>query len=273
MIRAYKKSGIAAGWMRIVMAALLLAACPAPAAAQSVRQERRDINAGNSFYKDGKYAEAIMKYKEALNANGQSDVAKFNLGLSQIRMSERGGAKTEKDSVSQQLYNQGVALMTQVAQIGAAKADLSSKANYNLGNLRFDQEDYAGAISFYKQALRLNPGYVNARRNLRIAQLRQQEQQQDKNDPNQDRNKDQDKDKDKDQDKDQNQQDQQNQDQQNQQDRKDKQDQQQQAENELSRQAAEQILNAVENNEAQTRAKQGTGEKKSTAAGQPLRQW
>ncbi|WP_305377243.1 tetratricopeptide repeat protein [uncultured Duncaniella sp.] len=272
MIRAYKKSGIAAGWMRIVMAALLLAACPAPAAAQSVRQERRDINAGNSFYKDGKYAEAIMKYKEALNANGQSDVAKFNLGLSQIRMSERGGAKTEKDSVSQKLYNQGVALMTQVAEIGAAKADLSSKANYNLGNLRFDQEDYAGAISFYKQALRLNPGYVNARRNLRIAQLRQQEQQ-DKNDQNQDRNKDQDKDKDKDQDKDQNQQDQQNQDQQNQQDRKDKQDQQQQAENELSRQAAEQILNAVENNEAQTRAKQGTGEKKSTAAGQPLRQW
>lgn len=256
--------------IRVCLAFLALLFLICPAQAQSVRQERRDINSGNALYKEGRYAEAIRKYKEALAVNENSDVAKFNLGLSQVRMAGKGEKEQTRDSVSQQLYNQGVQLLTQVAGIGAKKADLSSKANYNLGNLRFEQEDYAGAINFYKQALRLNPGYENARRNLRIAQLRQQDQQQDKNDDKQDQNKDQNKDQDQNQDQnqDQDKQDEQNQDQQDR-----NQDQQPPAENEMSPQAAEQILNAVENNEAQTRARQGTGDKKASGARQNRRKW
>lgn len=254
--------------MALGVMALLFLMWPAVAQGQSVRQERRDINSGNALYKEGRYPEAIKKYKKALAVNENSDVAKFNLGLTQVRMAGTGGKEQTRDSVAQQLYNQGVQLLTQVAGIGGKKADLSSKANYNLGNLRFEQEDYAGAINFYKQALRLNPGFDNARRNLRIAQLRQQEQQQDKNDNQQD--KDQDKDQNKDQ---QDKQDQQNQDQQQDQDQQDQDQQDQQpAENEMSQQAAEQILNAVENNEAKTRARQGNGEK-AAGSHQSVRKW
>lgn len=265
---------------RLSVLVLLILASVAQVSGQSLRQERRLINAGNDLYGEGKYAEAIRKYKSALETNAESDVARFNLGLAQIRQSERSG-KQEKDSVSSALYAQGSQLLEQVAQLGVRKADLSSKANYNLGNLQFEKEDYGGAIRYYKQALRLNPSFENARRNLRIAQLRLQNQQDDKNDDKQDQNKDQNQDQqdqNKDnQDKNQDQQDR-NQDQQDQNNdrNKDQQNQQQDQprENEINPQAAQQILNAVENNEARTRARQGSNNgEKAVGAGGRQRKW
>ncbi|MDE5552809.1 MAG: tetratricopeptide repeat protein, partial [Muribaculaceae bacterium] len=68
--------------------------------ARSNRAERIAINKGNKMAKDGKLAEAVKLYREALNANPQSDVARFNLGLTQINLSK---AVQNNDSVSQRL--------------------------------------------------------------------------------------------------------------------------------------------------------------------------
>ena len=258
--------------IRLALAILFVVGGLSTARAQSVRKERRAINAGNELYGEGKYAEAIREYKSALEINGGSNVAKFNLGLTQIRMSDRSG-KQEKDSLSSALFSQGTQLLEEVAAIGDKNADLSSKANYNLGNLQFEKEDYGAAIRYYKQALRLNPSFENARRNLRIAQLRQQNQQDDKNDDKQDKNQNQDQNKDQDQNQDQNKDQDQNRDQEQKQDQQNQQ-QDEPKENEIHPEAARQILNAVENKEAQTRARQGNNKgEKAVGAGGMQRRW
>lgn len=137
------------------------------------------------------------------------------------------------------------------SKYGASKPVLASRANYNLGNLAFSNEDYQSALGLYKQALRLNPDDNDARRNLRITQLKLQNQNQDKDKDknqkqNQDQNKDQDKDQNKDKDKDQNKD-------QNKEDKQDKQNQPQQNNSGMSPEAAKQILQAMENKENQTR--------------------
>ncbi|MDE6811808.1 MAG: tetratricopeptide repeat protein [Muribaculaceae bacterium] len=236
-----------------------------PVYSQSTRKDRRLIDAGNTLYRQQKFAEAKVKYREALNLNPSGDVAKFNLGLCDIRMAE---SVKDNDSISSKLHTEAVQYLSEVAGKGKENPGLASKANYNMGNLQFQGENYREAINLYKQALRLDPSLNDARRNLRIAQLKlQQQENEDKNKDKQD--KDQEQDKEDQQDRQDNQQDQDQQDQ-NQQDKKDQQE--QPKDNEISQQAAQQILNAVENNEQRARQSNNKGEK-AQGNGSHLKKW
>jgi len=165
-------------------------------------------------------------------------------------------------------------LLSLVAARAKDKPGIASKANYNLGNLEFNRKDYAKAISYYKQALRINPDDDAARKNLRIAQKQLQNQDKNKNDrQNQDKQN---------QDK-QDQEDKQNQDKQDQEDKQDQQNQQDRQNNdrqqpkdkEISQQTASRILQAVDNKEAQTRAKVNRATKgdKSAGSGRSRKRW
>lgn len=247
----------------------LLAICFAfPGFTQSVREERRLIMAGNKLYVERKFKEAASKYKEAMGVNQASAVAMYNLGMANIRQ-----VVNPKDSsdASATLLNNGVKLLNDVAKMAKEKPGLASKANYNLGNLEFNRENYAEAISHYKQSLRIDPKDANAKKNLRIAQLKLKQQEQDKNkdqnkeqdnNKDKDQNKDQNKDKDKDQNKDQNKDE-------NKDNDKDKQD------GKIDRQTASQILQAIDNKESQTRARVNRANKgeKSEAAARRIKKW
>lgn len=219
----------------------------------STRADRRLITEGNRLYKEGKFSNAAKKYEEALQINPSSPVAKYNLGLSQIKQVANPKDTTQRNK---ELLDKASKNLAAVAGLSGDHISLASKANYNLGNLSFNMEDYESAIKFYKQSLRLNPDADNARKNLRIAQLKQQNQDQNKDDK-QDQNKDQEQQQDKDQNKDQN--------------KDQKREQQQQ--NQMNQQTADQILQAMENREAAVRAKFNASKAEKSTHNKSLKNW
>lgn len=213
----------------------------------ATRKERQLILDGNKLFNRKKYREAMSKYQGAMKDNPKSAVAPFNFALAQIGVAR---AMKGQDSVARTMVRNSADLLQGVARRGIKRNNLSSKAYYNLGNIAFNAQDYSQAVDAYKNALRLNPADNNARRNLRIAQLKKQ--QNDKN--NKDKNKDKDK-----------------KDRQDKQDKQDRQNQppqpqqQPQQRPKLDNQTSEQILQAIERKENQTRARQGKPQQQSSS--------
>ncbi|MCH5239513.1 MAG: tetratricopeptide repeat protein [Muribaculaceae bacterium] len=231
----------------------------------STKKERNHITKGNKLYEEGKFKEAQSQYRDALEENPASIVGRYNLGLTEIQI---GSNPNDTSATAKKMMESGIKNMEQVANLGGRRPDLASKANYNLGNVAFNSQDFQKAIDYYKKSLRLNPEDDNARRNLRIAQLKiqnqdqnqdqqDQEDQQDQQEDNQDQNQDQEQNQD------------QNQDQQDNQDN-----QQEQQPQSLNQQTAEQILNAIENKENQTRARvAGQNAEKSRQRNRNKKNW
>ena len=238
---------------------------PSPAADKGpkmTKQERVCLRNGNKLYEKKRYAEAEVEYRKALQANPASEKAQFNLATALMRQ----GSVTSQENDDKNPMKQAEGLLTNLAK-GAQDKRLRGKACYDLGNIAYGRQDYGKAVEFYKHALRCNPDDDQARDNLRLAQLKKQQQDQNKDknqDQNKDQNKDQDQNKDKNQDqnKDQNKdnqdqnKDKQNQDKQNQnqqnQDKQDQQQQQQQQQGGMSQQNAEQVLKAMQDRERAT---------------------
>lgn len=247
----------------IIICLLTMILSPGEAMAQSVRKERIAITEGNKLFVERKFKESAEKYKEAIKINESSAVGHYNLGLAQIKQVSNPQDTTPKNK---ELLDNARKNLNAVAALGMHKPGLASKANYNLGNLAFNSKDFKNAVLFYKQALRINPNDESARKNLRIAQKNIQNQDQDKN---QDKNKEQNKEDNKEQ----NQQDQNNNQNKDQNQDQNKQENKQQPE--INQQAADQILQAVDNKENQTRARVQKASKgdKSVAGGSARRKW
>lgn len=235
----------------------------------STKKERNHITKGNKFYEEEKFKDALKEYQEALEENPSSIVGKYNLGLTEIRI---GSNPNDTSETAKKILANGMQKMEQVANLGIQRPDLASKANYNLGNVAFNSEDYQKAINYYKQSLRLNPEDDSARRNLRIAQLKIQNQDQQDQDQNQDQEQEQNQDQEQQDQQDQDQK--QDQDQEQNQDEEQNQDQQNEQPQSMNPQTAEQILNAIENKENQTRARvAGQNAEKSRQRNKNKKNW
>ena len=225
------------------------------------QSEKKMVREGNSQFDEGKYSEAEIEYRKALDQKPGYYKGTFNLG----------DAMYEQEN-----YEESGKLFTEVAE-GVHPDEQKANAWYNLGNSLMKEQKYKESVEAYKNALRLKPTDQDAKYNLAYAQkkIKDQQQQQQKQDQNKDQNKDKNKDQDKDknknkdqnkdkdkkdqdkQDQDKNKQDQdkkdQNQDQQN----KDQGDQQkdknqQQQPQQISKEDAQRMLEALENDEKKT---------------------
>ena len=223
----------------MVAVLILMLASPVMLQAQS---DRSEVRAGNREFKKGEFREAELDYKRALEEDSTSVTAKYNLGNALY--------KTESYSEAE-LYLKG--LGDSLKSVSASKA---SDCFHNSGNLALKQKKYQEAVDAYKESLRLEPDNFETKSNLAYAQkmLKEQQQQQQQQQQNQQDNQNQ---QDQNQQQNQNQDQQDNRDQDNQQDQnQDQQDNQnQQNQPQITPQAAQQMLQAIEDKEKQTQDK------------------
>lgn len=186
--------------------------------------DKKDIRAGNRAFRRGDLEKALLNYQRAAVKDSTSLKAKYNMANT-LHLSGDDA--------------QATGIMTSVPD-SLDILDYKADAWHNLGNFHLSGKQYAPSIEAYKNALRIRPGDMETKTNLAYAQKMLQDQQQDKQ---QDRQQDQDQDKDQDQD----------QDQKDQQQDKDKQD--QETPPKITPQAAQQMLEAVQQKERETQEK------------------
>lgn len=131
-----------------------------------------DVERGNRLYREGRYEEAVAAYQEALADGESTPELHYNLGTALLAL--RRYAEAER--------HLGLALRD-------VDPTLRQNAYYNLGN-RFleaargatdpqaQAAQYDAAVEAYRHALRLAPDDVDAKWNLELAQRERDEQEQ-----------------------------------------------------------------------------------------------
>jgi tetratricopeptide (TPR) repeat protein len=200
---------------------LLMAGSALSAMAQ--KTDRDYLRSGNRLYADSLFVKAEVDYRKALDVNPKSADAMYNLGNALLMQQKADDAMKQ--------YQAAAKLETDKGKL--------AEIYHNMGVILQSAKQYPQCIEAYKQSLRNNPKDDETRYNLALAQKLlkdqqnqnqnqdQQEQKQDQKDDKQDQNKDQ---------------------QQDQQDKKNPQQnpqQPQQQKDEMSKENAQQLLNAV----------------------------
>lgn len=219
----------------------------------SAQNDRNSIRQGNRSYKLQKWTEAETQYRKAIAKNGKNPQAVYNLGCALLMQ--------QKDSAAMLQFQNAAQLETNKLR--------RSASYHNMGVIMQNHREYAQAIDYYKMALRCNPSDNQTRYNLALCKkLLKNQPQQNKDNKNNKNNKDKNKDnKDKDKKKqNKNDKDDQNKNKDNKNNNKDNNQQKNQPnQDKMSKENAEQLLNAAVQQE------QATKQKLQKAMSQPRR--
>ena len=194
----------------------------------TAQTDRQYIRQGNKQFRMGDYPNAEVSYRKAIEQNPKNPQASFNLGNALMAQKKDSAAVTQFENASR--------LETNPLR--------KAQSFHNIGVICQTHKMYGEAIEAYKSALRLNPNDDETRYNLVLCKHQKQKQDQQKQNQGQN-NDDQKKDNQKkdDQQKDQNS------------DKQDDKKQQEQQKPQMSKDNAEQLLNAAIQNEKQTQDK------------------
>jgi Ca-activated chloride channel family protein len=192
------------------------------------------VRQGNRQFRKGNAADAEVSYRKAVEKQPRNAQANFNLG--NALMAQR------KDSLAVTQFEKAAKLETNPLR--------RAQAYHNIGVMCQQHQMFGEAVEAYKEALRNNPADDQTRYNLELCKRQQKQQQQNQNQQNQ-QNKDNKDQKDKD-----------NKDQQQQQKDQQKQDQQKQ-DQQMSKENAEQLLNAAMQEEKQTQERMKKAQQKA----------
>ena len=140
------------GWTVTVLLVLLLNAASAFAQA-----DRHDVRQGNRYFEKGDFGEAELAYRKGLVKDSLSTAARYNLASSLYRQENYDGAKEIMGSFDGQ--------------------EVSSDIHYNTGDIALQLKDYASAVEAFRQSLLQNPGDLDAKENYIYAKKMLENQQ------------------------------------------------------------------------------------------------
>lgn len=162
--------------MKNILVCIMLALVTVAASAQP---DRKDVRRGNRDFKKEDWKAAEIDYRKALVKDSSSVAANYNLGNTLYRMGDMEQARKSYDALKE------------VAPSSPAASDLY----YNMGNAASQAKDWQAAVDAYKESLLRNPGDMDAKENYIYAKemlKNQQNQDQNGGNRNQDNQKDQD---------------------------------------------------------------------------------
>ena len=200
-------------------------------------QTNRLIQEGNDLYEHHMYKDAAADYQKALAKDPNNYSGLFNLSNSMYQQKQYDSSRKFLASSEKNIKDKNA----------------KSAVNYNIGNSYMEQQKYEDAVKSYKQTLRNNPNDIDAKYNLSYAEQMLKKQQQQNKDQKQKQDKQQQQQKQDQQKQDQKKDEKNDQKQPKPDDNKDKKDDKQQPQGgqpgNLSQQQADQLLNALQQQE------------------------
>lgn len=141
------------------------------AASAYAQIDRKEVRSGNRDFRKGEWREAGIDYMKALVKDSTSFAANYNLASVLYRQEEFAQAKEALGKIS-----------------GSAEASPDAAAYYfNLGDVAIAEKDWQGAVDAFAHSLLINPGDLEAKENFIYARKMLQNQQSQQND-NDDKN-------------------------------------------------------------------------------------
>ncbi len=249
--------------------------------------DKKEVRKGNRFYKDGDYKEAEVEYRKALIKDSLSVAGNYNLANVLMQQEDAANAELIYAKLGDTISRIPMNVDWKKGSVEVGKRPVSSDYYHNLGNSLLEQKRYQEAVDAYKNALRRNPAddltrenYIYAKKKLEDQQnqdqnQQQQQQNQDQQQNQQNQNQDQNNDQQQNQDQNQNQDQQQDQNQNNPDNNKQDNQEQQQNGNQpkITPQAAEQMLQAMQEKENQTQEKVKEEKAKALKSKQKEKNW
>jgi Ca-activated chloride channel family protein len=113
----------------------------------------------NYLTSHGRYDEALVSYLKALNYEDSSPYAEYGLGLTFYSLDERKAALKRYENSQKKL---------EILRDGEHR-ELRYRNHYNSGIILFEEGDFHSAAAAFREALRADPGKVEAKRNLELS--------------------------------------------------------------------------------------------------------
>jgi Ca-activated chloride channel family protein len=133
----------------ILIAALIFTSCS---------EGRLLLLEANYLFSRERYEEAVVPYQKALEYEDSAPYAEYGLGLTLYLLDE------ENSALGRFINSKKILDTLSVNE----HRELRYRNFYNSGIIYFEEENYASAAEAFKEALRINPGRIDAKRNLEI---------------------------------------------------------------------------------------------------------